>query len=226
MTDKALEQTVAIFKRKRFKRRIAAAAEAIRFHGRRMLSGITPPGDEPYFDAQGVEAFKRQLARATCYLEFGSGGSTVLVDRAGIPGTSVESDRGYAKAVRSRLRGGKIRVIWPDIGVTGPWGRPVFRRHSTWRRYIEAPFPMNPFPDFILIDGRFRVACALETADQAHALGVTACLMFDDYAPRTHYHVVEEYLGRPRLVGRAAFFEIGGVAIPRSAIARSALHFR
>ena len=226
MTDKALEQTVAIFKRKRFKRRIAAAAEAIRFHGQRMLSGITPPGDEPYFDAQGVEAFKRQLARATCYLEFGSGGSTVLVDRAGIPGTSVESDRGYAKAVRSRLRGGKIRVIWPDIGVTGPWGRPVFRRHSKWRRYIEAPFPMNPFPDFILIDGRFRVACALETADQAHALGVTACLMFDDYAPRTHYHVVEEYFGRPRLVGRAAFFEIGGVAIPRSAIDRSALDFR
>lgn len=224
--DEKLGAPVAIFKRKKLMRRVEAMKELVRFHYNRAVSGITPPSEIPYFDPEGVKAFKKQLAKATCYLEFGSGGSTVLADRAGIPSVSVESDRGYAKAVQSQLRGGKVKVLSPNIGITGPWGRPAFRRYAKWRRYIEAPFPMNPFPDFVLVDGRFRVACALATAQQAHAAGAKTCLMFDDYERRTHYHVVEEYFGKPRFAGRAAFFEVGGVAIPQSVIDQSARDFR
>ena len=207
-------------------RRLTTFKEFVRFHYDRARSGITPPGETPYFDPEGAVAFKKQLAKATHYLEFGSGGSTVLVDRAGIPGVSVESDRGYAKAVRSQLHSGQVEVIWPNIGITGPWGRPAFRSYSKWRRYVEAPFPMSPFPDFVLVDGRFRVACALATAQQAHAAGAKSCLMFDDYARRDHYHWIEEYLGKPRLDGRAAFFEVGGKAIPQSAIEKALRDFR
>src|SRR3990170_1247881 len=162
-------------------RKAGRANDLARFLYTRKVHGLPPPGDMPLFDAEGIELFGTELAKATSYLEFGSGGSTVLVDRAGIPAVSVESDAIYAEAVRSRLTGGRVKILSPDIGLTGEWGTPLFRNHAKWRRYIEAPFPIEPFPDFILIDGRFRVACALAAAKWAHEAGALATLMFDDY---------------------------------------------
>ena len=213
---------MAIFSRKRLIRRVNKVTELVRFYYIRRVSGMPPPEETPYFDAEGLEAFKNEVALASSYLEFGSGGSTVFVDRTGLPCVSVESDAMYAKAVQSQLRGGSVRIICPNIGLVGPWGRPVFRNYAKWRRYIEAPFPLDPFPDFVLVDGRFRVACALETAKQAHARGVISTLMFDDYAKRTYYHSVEEYFGKPCFAGRAAIFKVGRISIPQSAIELSA----
>lgn len=71
-----------------------------------------------------------------------------------------------------------------------------------------APLKGRNFPDFILIDGRYWVACAFESARPANASQTTAGLMFDDYAMRPFYHVVEEFLGSPQIVGRAAIFHV------------------
>ena len=150
----------------------------------------------------------------------------MLVDRAGIPAVSVESDRYYARAVRSRMTGGKVELLNPDMGLTGFRGTPLFRKHAKSRRYIEAPFPREPFPDFILVDGRYRAACALLAAKQAHETGQRATLMFDDYARRRYYHWIEEHLGEPQLKGQAAFFDIGSRAIAQSAIDRAARDWR
>jgi hypothetical protein len=53
------------------------------------------------------------------------------------------------------------------------------------------------------------VACALESARRAFTEGNSATLMFDDYELRPYYHAVEEFLGTPTMVGRAAMFNIG-----------------
>ena len=211
---------------RRILRKAGRANDLARFLYKRRAHGLPPPGDTPLFDPEGIEVFGAELAKATSYLEFGSGGSTVLVDRAGIPGVSVESDAIYAAAVRSRLKGGRVRIVSPDIGLTGEWGTPLFRNHAKWRRYIEAPFPIEPFPNFILVDGRFRVACALQAAKYAHEAGVLATLMFDDYTPRPHYHVVESHIGQPRIVGRAALFKIGATPISQAAIDLHAKDYR
>jgi hypothetical protein len=190
----------------------------VRFLYNRRKNGVPPPKDIPWFDAEGVKAFKAELAKASSYLEYGSGGTTVLADRAGIPTVSVESDPYFAQAVRSTMRGRRVKLLNPNMGLTGFYGTPLLRRKAKSQRYIEAPFPSAPFPDFILIDGRYRVACALAAAKHAHEAGRRATLMFDDYARRGYYHLIEKFLGKPQLRGRAAFFSIGLCAIDQSAI--------
>jgi hypothetical protein len=192
------------------------------------VRGFAPPG-APYFDELSTERFEQRLASARSYLEFGSGGSTVLADKHGIPAVSVESDRYYAAVVHSLLSPQtKVTLLNVAIGITRQWGHPIFRsptkaRLARWRKYSSAPFSTiaaaEVFPDFVLVDGRFRRACVLETTREALLAGVSVTIMFDDYylADRGHYHSVESWLGRPERVGRAAFFEVvpdGSVRLP------------
>ena len=82
------------------------------------------------------------------------------------------------------------------------------------------------FPDFILVDGRYRVACALESARPRVYARASSKLLFDDYALREQYHVVEKYIGPPQRIGRAALFTVGDREIPGDAIRAHALDAR
>jgi hypothetical protein len=191
-----------------------------RFHYTQRIKGFDTP-TEPHLDPDADRAFRDALAKCTAYLEFGSGGSSILVDRMRKPGSSIDSDRYYAAAVRKGLSANSsIEIIDVDVGFTGPWGtpydlKPTPHNVARWRRYIDQPFavypPDRPFPDLVLVDGRFRRACILETARQAQLRGATAIAMFDDYfdVGRDHYHAVELTLGSPQRHGRAALFTIG-----------------
>jgi hypothetical protein len=192
----------------------------------RRRDGFVAPTDAPWLDDEGKVAFAAALANASSYLEYGAGGSTILADRRGIPALSVESDPYYADAVRSRLTSGRVELLNPKLGLIGRFGTPIFPTRSKARRYIEAPFSRDHFPDFILVDGRFRVACALASAKRAHQSAGRAILMFDDYARRHWYHRVEEHLGKPRMHGRAAFFEIGSKDVPGPVIDHAAQDYR
>lgn len=160
----------------------------------------------------------QELGQASSYVEFGSGGSTVCADRAGIPTTSVENDRFYARAVASKLTSGHVRQIVVNNGITREWGFPIFPTKAKSRAYVSAPFNGRDFPDFILVDGRYRVACALESARQSAARKKSAVLMFDDYSTRPQYSRAEEFLGKPDMAGRAAVFTLGRSNIPIQAI--------
>jgi hypothetical protein len=204
-------------------RKLQSLINLVRFLYAQRIKGFAPPGDVPLMDEAGIARFQRELARASRYVEFGSGGSTVLVDRAGIPAISVENDRFYARAVASRLGRGAVRQIVVPMGLTREWGYPLWRSTQAAWRYVSAPWGEGPgeagtFPDLVLVDGRYRVACALEAARRAHAAGASATLMFDDYTPRAHYRAVEEYLGQPELDGRAALFRIGQADVPETAV--------
>lgn len=182
------------------------------------VKGFDPPGDEPWMDPEGAARFEAEIARASRYLEFGSGGTTVVADRLGVPTVSVETDRFYARAVAGKLRSGAVRQLAVPMGLTGEWGYPVFESRRKARRYVTAPFGDEPFPDFILVDGRYRVACALESARRAKARGARATLMIDDYAWRSSYHCVEDHLGTPEIAGRTALFTIGSQSVPEEAV--------
>ena len=57
---------------------------------------------------------------------------------------------------------------------------------DNWRHFALTGI----FPDVILIDGRFRVACVLESLIN---LGDHECIfMIDDYSDRLDYHILEE----------------------------------
>jgi hypothetical protein len=191
------------------------------------IKGFDAPTD-PHLDEPAQATFESLLQKCEFYLEFGSGGSTVMADRLGIRGLSVECDRFYAAAVRNVLsQQSTIEIIDVDIGITREWGKPIARyrskrRLAKWSRYSNAPFEIlkqrGDFPDFVLIDGRFRRACALNTARHAiiHARSLT--LLFDDYFKKqcAHYASIEPFLGRPQQIGRAAIFEISPATVPHA----------
>ena len=188
--------------------------------------------EEPHLDPATLQWLLDRLPRAKSYLEFGAGGSTRVAGRLGIPTVSVEGDRFFARAVRAGLASGhQVTLLDADIGPTSYWGvplrgKPTPARVGKWRRYIDRPFTFltndpRPFPDLALVDGRFRRACALRTAQEAAKAGAECDLLIDDYynQGRQHYSAVEAYLGEPRRIGRSALFEVGpDCAVPASAI--------
>jgi len=207
--------------------RLGKSVDFAKFLFRQRVLGFDPPGDEPWMDDLGKARFAELAARSCHFIEYGSGGSTVVADRLGLKTISVDSDRFYAKAVASKLQGCSVRQVWADVGITHLWGNPVRPSPQKGQIYVEAPFQPehfshfepSAFPDLILVDGRYRAACALNCAAKANDLGVKATLLFDDYLNRDHYTIVEKWLGSPRMSGRVAEFCIGASAISSDAIA-------
>lgn len=112
---------------------------------------------------------ERLIAKAQFYLEFGSGGSTELAIALGCRKIlSVESSAEWIEqmsekpAVREALASRQLTFEYIDVGPVRAWGFP--RNNSqirNWPEYYLRPFIKYEWPfDFILIDGRFRKACA------------------------------------------------------------------
>ena len=201
-----------------------ATRRRLQFLWSQRVSGFEVP-DRPHFDFYAQAPFAELLKRAEFFLEFGAGGSTILAAKLGIPTLSVESDIFFAASVRGRIgQTSIINIITPNIGVTSEWGTPMFKRRTParltrWRRYVEAPFAYidisgSAFPNLVLIDGRFRRACALKTAEEAWKRNQAVTVCIDDYAERLSYHSLEAILGAPRMTGRMAVFDIGKTHLP------------
>jgi hypothetical protein len=166
---------------------------------------------EPTFQPEGLAFFKSIIPNTSVYLEYGSGGSTIFAARYVSTLVSVESDAVFKNAVQKKLPVTKAEVylLSPYIGVTAEWGTPVFGRPTKsrierWKRYPRAPWPIlgTNVPDTILVDGRMRVACALESLLR---VGTQTCLVVDDYAGR-NYRAIEKFAGLISMHGVMAEF--------------------
>lgn len=194
--------------------------ELMRFLYVQRVRGFDPPA-EPHFDGETKHFFEQALAKASLYLEYGSGGSTLLADKLNRPTISIEGDRFYAHAVRSALRpGSPVPIISPEMGLTGEWSTPLFGAAKKASRYVQAPYALlnGRLPDLVLIDGRYRIACALEFARRANVSSERAVMVFDDYFDRPPYQEIERTLGSPKRVGRSAIFEVGNQHIDRALV--------
>jgi hypothetical protein len=182
-----------------------------------MMTTLTRP--ELTMPEAEAAVIRAAYAQAGTILEFGSGGSTVLAAEAGKRVTSVESDKDWAQMMRAWFAAhpplGQVEIIWSDIGPTKEWGHPV--DDSGWKvfaRYPLAVWDMPGFahPDVVLVDGRFRLGCALGAAFR---ISRPVTLFFDDYANRPRYHLIEEYLGAPAAItGRMARFDLTPMPVP------------
>ena len=162
---------------------------------------------------EAVARLTEALRTSSCYLEYGSGGSTVLAASLNVaPLIAVESDKEWQKLVRNRLGGDSDQrfLLHADIGPTKSLGYPVSTEH--WGKFHT--YPMMPWdlcrarglaPDLVLVDGRFRVACFLATILFARPGCV---ILFDDYAERPFYHLAARFAASPRMVGRMAEFRV------------------
>jgi len=168
--------------------------------------------DAPHLEPEALAIFERHVTGASCYLEYGAGGSTVHAARNGARHIiTVDSSYNWAEAVRFRVGpASHVNVLYCDIGEVGPWGRPrddhgLHGYHAYMSAPWEAARRQAQEPSVILVDGRFRVACFLYSLLCAHAGTI---ILFDDYATREHYHVVEEFSQSQAFYGRMAVFEV------------------
>ncbi|MGX9353974.1 hypothetical protein ACS3SW_02070 [Roseobacteraceae bacterium S113] len=180
------------------------------------------PRPELTLPPEEAVAVREAYAAARVILEYGSGGSTAMASEMGGKRVfSVESDRDWAAMMHRWLTenppaaGTQVDVLWSNIGPTKEWGHPV--DHREWGRF--ARYPMGVWgradfeaPDVVLVDGRFRVGCALAAA---YLTEKPISIYFDDYAPREAYHKVEDFLGTPERIGRMARFDVTPRPIPK-----------
>jgi hypothetical protein len=153
------------------------------------------------------------MRKSSCYLEYGTGGSTVKAVKLGIPVIlAVESDAIWLEAVRNKIdkliSGSRYQLMHVDIGPTGAGGYPV--SEADWKNYWRYPLEVwescwskNLVPDLVLVDGRFRVACFLASI----LFGQAGCrILVDDYFDRPYYTQVERFTLPVRRIDRAAEF--------------------
>lgn len=145
-----------------------------------------------------IGVLRECLSKATSLVEFGSGGSTLLAVRS--PSLrriwTVESDPAWIAKLRAvpevaQAEGrARLSLLHADIGRTGEYGRPLDSSAAQrWPDYHQAVWkdPATLESDIVLIDGRFRVACALEALARCRPHTV---LLFHDFWNRTPYHPV------------------------------------
>ena len=169
-----------------------------------------------------VAFFTDRLRSARRLLEYGCGSSTMLAASIGTPFHTIDSDRWFLDQVRRQIR--KSGTYSPshqsyefrNIGRTGRWGFPHCaipagpRRLRLYARYSDPPDcqPTDDRPDLVLIDGRFRLACALKAVRWLE--GATYHLVVDDYASRPYYHALDQFATVESLYGDTAVFSPPG----------------
>lgn len=181
----------------------------------RAAASLPSVPDLPFMPAAVVERMQELLAGATCYLEYGTGGTTLLAGRLGVPlAYCVESDPSWLAAVDQRLKStaseGRFVLLYADVGPVDQWGFPTAIPLGTaagdyalgvWRR-LGAD---GASPDVVLVDGRFRVACFLASLLRARP---GTRIMFDDYLDRAYYRVVDAVVSPTAFHDRTAEFVV------------------
>lgn len=174
-----------------------------------------PVPDSPHMPEKSVQRLGRLMMEATCYLEYGSGGTTLKAADIGVPViVSVESDPDWLDAVDDKIKKKSTRsetiLLHSDIGPTREWGLPV--DDAGWKNYPA--YALDAWaqcrgrglqPDLILIDGRFRVACCLATLLFAKP---GARILFDDYLDRPDLMAVERFVKPEGTFDRVAEFVV------------------
>jgi hypothetical protein len=157
------------------------------------------------------------LRRSRTYLEFGTGGSTVLAAKfVESRITSVDSSVEWLDKVRSACTEAgckaELDLVFVDIGPTRDWGYPTdSSTASRWPAYHEAVWerPHAREADFCLVDGRFRVACFLQAL--LHCRPGTP-IAIHDFDSRPGYHIARQ------LAREVAMAEDLSVFLPRADI--------
>lgn len=105
----------------------------------------------------------RYYSKADSVFEFGLGESTYIASTLKVPRyAGIDSDPQWIKDVRAKTMP-HFRFYFADIGETGEWGIPKTPDlPKNVYNYQIMPLQAEPNPfDVYLVDGRYRVACAM-----------------------------------------------------------------
>jgi len=155
----------------------------------------------PHMSPDEVEFFHSCLSGVSKYFEFGTGGSTIaafdyfMKNKVDFEIHGVDSDPKWINTITKQCHHDRrINLYHSDIGPLEEWGWPVDKipNHITWTDYptsISRNAHSSDF-DLVLIDGRFRVACLIQTLLTCPQ---TTRILIHDYAGRPEYHIIESW---------------------------------
>lgn len=156
---------------------------------------------QPAMRPREVAVLTSLLRRTKHMVEFGAGGSTTLSLKLGVSHLiSVESDEEWISrilnddAAARAHEDGRLTLLRADIGPIGFLGGPgKGSDREEWPNYSRTPWThLNGHAlDLILIDGRFRVACIL---DSLLRIDRRTVLAVHDFWNRPAYHAVLPFL--------------------------------
>jgi hypothetical protein len=171
----------------------------------------------PHMPTSELSYFKQILHQAKHYLEIGCGGSTHMANGL-VKSTvfSIESDTHWIRQVQIRLPV-QHKVTFHHVDtetLSETWGYPGPKCSDDKKREYSRSILKYPhgIPNVILIDGRFRVACALH----AHSIiDENTIVLFDDFYNRLpDYQQILEYYDVKKRVGNMAHLCKKLVSIP------------
>lgn len=166
---------------------------------------------QPLMSTAELAMFQGLLRCSQDYVEFGSGGSTFLA--SGLVGRSilsVDSAEVWLQQVREACAAANAPVIpelvGVDIGSIGGWGYPTDpTTRARWPKY-HTDIWINPRAaraDLYLVDGRFRVACAMQLLLRCRP---DALLLVHDFGSRPQYHAIRDVAQEIALVEDLSLF--------------------
>jgi hypothetical protein len=165
----------------------------------------------PRMEPDEITLFESLLRSSQFYLEFGSGGSTVLASQlVNEAVVSVDSSQAWLDKVKSECEkaGSRIRptLVLADIGPVGEWGYPADQSwRSAWPEYYSAIWtvPKTEATDLCLVDGRFRVACFMTALMRCSDRALVAV---HDFGERSSYAVIKEFADEIARTGSLSVF--------------------
>jgi len=147
------------------------------------------------------EFFKNKLLNSKLYLEYGAGSSTLLADRNNIPFYSLENNKNFYNALKPKLKN-KNNLFLVNFGVVSSGSQPVLfsyrkfflknRANYYAKNILDTLSSKGLVPDLILIDGRYRVLCALHVYKFLKKMNLSSTIIIDDYY-RPYLKVAENF---------------------------------
>jgi hypothetical protein len=151
---------------------------------------------KPHMSVYEIELLTYFLKHSNTYVEFGSGGSTVLASNyVKEKVISVESSLMWLEKVKKECEESRImpKFYYPDIGDTREWGTPVdINKINLWSNYHEGVWGLDESwgADLYFIDGRFRVACFCQIYRRCD---IQSLIAIHDFSSREkHYGIIRE----------------------------------
>lgn len=149
--------------------------------------------------------FKAILSSSKKYAEYGCGTSTIWVaNNTEATIHSVDTSKEWIDFCKKNITPGRANLEWIDCGPLKKWGRPTsYDLRENFIKYAKSLWINSESADTVLIDGRFRVLCFLNTIKYSNQ---GTRVIFDDYINRPHYHLIEELVSKSEICGRQCLF--------------------
>lgn len=165
------------------------------------------------------QLFYEVIADSNVILEFGSGGSTVYALEQGKKVFSIESSKWFVRlmkkspVIKKAIQDNNLLYHQVQMGTTKECSVPLNSEHGElyWKNSLEsissAPAPIVTDYwdkiDTIFIDGRYRVACALNALINFPKVKK---FIIHDYTNRPQYHILEKFFIREKEIENLVIF--------------------